>query len=52
MLDIQGKEVYVSSITNAKTEIALKSLGAKGVYVLHILDANNTSIENKKIVLE
>ena len=52
MLDIQGKEVYVSSITIAKTEISLKSLGAKGVYVLHILDANNTSIENKKIVLE
>jgi len=52
ILDIQGKEVYKAVVSNAKTEISLKSIGAKGVYILHILDANNTSIENKKIVLE
>ena len=52
ILDIQGKEVYKAVVSNAKTEISLKTIGAKGVYILHILDANNTSIENKKIVLE
>jgi hypothetical protein len=52
ILDIQGKEVYKAVVSNAKTEISLKTIGTKGVYILHILDANNTSIENKKIVLE
>ena len=52
ILDLQGKEVYNSPITKSKTEINLKSLGAKGVYVLHILDTQNNSIEEKKIVLE
>ena len=50
--EIQGKEVYSSNITNTKTEISLKALGAKGMYVLHILDATKTSIQTKKIVLE
>jgi hypothetical protein len=39
-------------VTSAKTEISLKSLGAKGMYVLHILDANKLSVQTKQIVLE
>ena len=50
--DLQGKEVYNALATSAKTEISLKSIGAKGMYVLHIVDEKGVSIENKKIVLE
>ena len=52
ILDVQGKQIYNALVTFSKTEIALKTLGAKGVYVLHIVDANGISIENKKIVLQ
>ena len=52
ILDVQGKEVYNALVTTAKTEVSLKSLGAKGMYLLHILDANNESIQTKQIVLE
>ena len=52
MVDLQGKQVYKEQVTKAKTEISLKSIGAKGVYILHVLDAQGVSIENKKIVLE
>jgi hypothetical protein len=52
ILDIQGKEVYNALVTTAKTEVSLKTLGAKGMYLLHILDANNESIQTKQIVLE
>jgi hypothetical protein len=51
-LDLQGKEVYNTLATSAKTEISLKSIGAKGMYILHIVDEKGVSIENKKIVLE
>ena len=50
--EFQGKEVYGTNITTAKTEISLKALGAKGMYVLHILDANNVRIQSQQIVLE
>ncbi len=52
ILDIQGKEVYNALATSAKTEISLKSIGAKGMYILHIQDANNETIQSKQIVLE
>ncbi len=52
IIDIQGKQVYKELVTNYKTEISLKTIGAKGVYILHILDAQGVSIENKKIILE
>ena len=52
LVDIQGKEVYNALVTNAKTEISLKSFGKAGVYILHVVDANNISIETKQIVLE
>ena len=50
--DLQGKEVYNALATSAKTEISLKSIGAKAMYILHIVDEKGVSIENKKIVLE
>ena len=50
--DLQGKEVYNALATSTKTEISLKSIGAKGMYILHIVDEKGVSIENKKIVLE
>ena len=52
ILDLQGKEVYNALATSAKTEISLKSIGAKGMYILQIVDEKGVSIENKKIVLE
>ena len=52
ILDLQGKEVYNALATAARTEISLKSIGAKGMYILHIVDEKGVSIENKKIVLE
>ena len=52
IVDLQGKEVYNALATTAKTEISLKSIGAKGMYILHIVDEKGVSIENKKIVLE
>ena len=52
ILDLQGKEVYNALATSAKTEISLKSIGAKGMYVLHIVDEKGVSIENKKILLK
>jgi len=52
MIDISGKTVYNELVSAAKTEINLKALGAKGVYVLHIIDGKGTSIDSKKIVLE
>ena len=51
ILDISGKEVYTGLITEQKTAVSLKTFGA-GVYVLHVLDGNNTSIATKQIVLE
>jgi hypothetical protein len=50
--DVLGKTVYNELVSAAKTEINLKSLGSKGVYVLHIIDGKGTSIDSKKIVLE
>jgi hypothetical protein len=52
IMDLVGKEVYNAPINSMKTEIPLKTLGAKGMYVLNILDANNVSIQAKQIVLE
>ena len=52
IVDVQGKEVYITSVTNSKTEISLKALGAKGMYMLHISDDKNENILTKQVVLE
>lgn len=52
LFDVQGKEVYNALVTNVKTEISMKTFGKAGVYILHVVDANNVSIETKQIVLE
>ncbi len=52
IVDIQGKEVYNAMVSSSKADISLKSLGAKGTYMLHIVDTNNVSVQMKQIVLE
>jgi hypothetical protein len=52
ILDALGKEVYNELVKNTLTEIPLKTLGAAGMYQLEILDANKTSIQTNKIVLQ
>jgi Concanavalin A-like lectin/glucanases superfamily/Secretion system C-terminal sorting domain len=52
IVDVQGKEVYNQKVSSSSMEVSMKSLGAKGMYLLHILDANNESIQTKLIVLE
>jgi hypothetical protein len=52
IVDITGQELYNALATSEKTEISLTSIGAKGIYILHIVDDKGVSIENKKIVLE
>lgn len=52
MIDISGKTVYNELVRTSKTEISLKTFGKAGVYILHVVDANNTSIETRQIVLE
>ena len=50
--DVLGKNVYNELVSATKTEISLKTFGKAGVYILHVVDANNTSIETRQIVLE
>ena len=52
ILDALGKEVYNELVKNIITEIPLKTLGAAGLYQLEVLDANKTSIQTNKIVLQ
>jgi hypothetical protein len=52
ILDALGKEVYNELVKNAITEIPIKTLGAAGMYQLEVLDANKTSIQTNKIVLQ
>ena len=52
MIDALGKTVYNELVIATKTEISLKTFGKAGVYILHVVDANNTSIETRQIVLE
>ena len=52
ILDALGKEVYNELVKNTLTEIPLKTLGAAGMYQLEVLDANKTSIQTNKIVLQ
>ena len=52
ILDALGKEVYNELVKNAITEIPLKSLGAAGMYQFEVLDANKSSVQTNKIVLQ
>ena len=52
ILDLLGQELYNTLVTSVKTEVSLKTLGSKGVYLLHIVDANGNSIKENKVVLE
>jgi len=50
--DILGYIVYESSINQSQTSVNLSSLNSKGIYFLHIIDAQNNSIVIKKFVKE
>jgi hypothetical protein len=52
IIDIQGRLVNAQEITKNYHEISLKSIGAKGTYILHIIDGNGNSIKENKIILE
>ena len=52
ILDLQGKEVYNSLVTNTKIEISLKTIGAKGTYIFHVVDGNGNSINQNKVIFE
>jgi hypothetical protein len=52
IIDAQGKEVYNQKVTTSTMDLSMKTLGSKGMYVLHIVDANNESVQTKQIVLE
>jgi hypothetical protein len=52
ILNVEGKEVYNQKVTGNTLDVSLKTLGAKGMYILHIQDANNVSIQSKQIILE
>ena len=52
ILNVEGKEVYNQKMTGKTMDVSLKTLGAKGMYILHIQDANNETIQSKQIVLE
>jgi hypothetical protein len=52
ILNVEGKEVYNQKMTGNAMDVSLKTLGAKGMYILYIEDANNESIQSKQIILE
>ena len=52
IVDVQGKEVYNQKVTTSSMEVSMKALGAKGMYLVHIVDANNESIQKQQIILE
>ena len=47
-----GQTVYTSAINQQASFIDLGSWTGKGVYIINIIDAGNTVIESRKIVLE
>jgi hypothetical protein len=52
VLDLQGRVVASQAVVSNNHEVSLKSIGAKGTYILHIVDGNGVSIKENKIVLE
>jgi len=52
ILNVEGKEVYNQKVNGNTLDISLKTLGAKGMYILHIQNANNEMIQTKQIILE
>ena len=52
ILDAVGKEVYNELVKNPITEIPMKSLGATGIYLFEVLDANKLSVQSNQIILQ
>lgn len=47
-----GQAIYKSLITNQVTTLNLNRSTGKGMYIIELIDSNNNTIENKKIVLQ
>ena len=52
IIDMQGKEVYNAELRSAKTEISLKNVCSRGVYIFHLIDDHGVSVKQSKLVLE
>lgn len=52
LIDLNGKVVFTKQIEELKTEISMKLIGAKGNYILEVLDANSKQVQTNKIILE
>ncbi len=52
IIDMQGKEVYNAELRSAKTEISLKNVCSRGIYILHLMDDHGVSVKQSKMVLE
>ena len=52
LVDLAGKEIQNIPFTAIKTELDVKKILAKGMYVLHILDEKNVRIQTTQIVVE
>jgi hypothetical protein len=52
LVDIAGKEVQNIPFTAIRTEVDVKKILAKGMYVLHIVDAKNVRVKTTQIVIE
>ena len=52
ILNVEGKEVFHQKLTGNLVDVSLKTLGAKGIYLVHIQNANNEMIQTKQIILE
>ena len=50
--NLLGQNLYTSTINNNFYTIDLSAIGTKGVYFVEILDHDNKTITNKKIILE
>ncbi len=50
--NIIGQIVYTSSISQQLTTVDLSGLNEKGIYFVHVIDAQNRSVVIKKIVIE
>ena len=52
ILNIAGQQVFAQAVTQKIMNVDLSLMTAKGVYLLQIVDAANTVIETKKVLIQ
>ena len=52
IISLTGAVIYNQAITTQQVQISMNQFATKGLYIAQILDANNTIVDSKKIVLE